>query len=245
MRKNMKIYIEKDYEAASLKACEIFAKKALAHPTGAFGFATGSTPVGMYKQLVKLSNESRIDLSKITAFNLDEYFPIKSTDPQSYAFFMAANLFDAVKLPKENRNIPSGEAKDAEEECKLYEEKIAESGGIKLQILGIGNNGHIGFNEPDSAFSQKTNFVRLANDTVNANSRFFESIDMVPKHAITMGIHTIMMAEEILLVATGETKALILKDALYGPITPSVPASALQLHRHVNVVADQEAGKHL
>ena len=245
MNTNIKIYTERDYAAASLKACEIFAGKAKEHPTGAFGFATGQTPVGMYKELVKLSNESKIDLSKLTSFNLDEYYPIKASDPQSYAYFMATKLFDAVKLPKENRNIPSGEAKDALEECKLYEEKISKSGGIKLQILGIGNNGHIGFNEPNSVFSRETSFVKLAEDTVKANSRFFDSIDMVPKHAITMGIYTIMMAEQILLIASGEGKAKILKDALTGPITPSVPASALQLHRKVSVVTDMEAGRFL
>ena len=243
MKENIKIHIEKDYAAASQKASEIFAKKAGEHPTGTFGFATGSTPIGMYKELVRLSSESKIDMTKMTAFNLDEYFPIKANDPQSYAYFMAANLFDAVKLPKENRNIPDGEALDSNEECKLYEKKIAKSGGIKLQILGIGVNGHIGFNEPNSVFSRETNIARLADDTVRANSRFFESMDMVPKHAITMGIYTIMMAEEILLIATGEAKAKILKDALHGPITPQVPASVLQLHRNVSVVTDQEAGK--
>ena len=243
MRENIRIFIENDYDAASQKACEIFTKKLKEHPKGVFGFATGSTPIGMYKELVKLSEESRIDLSKITAFNLDEYFPINADDPQSYEYFMAANLFDAVKLPKESRNIPSGKAKDAHGECRLYEKKILKSGGIKLQILGIGNNGHIGFNEPDSVFSREVSYVKLADETIQANSRFFESLDMMPKHAITMGIHTIMMAQEILLIATGEVKAGILRDALFGPITPSVPASALQLHRNVNVVTDVEAGK--
>ena len=243
MKKNIRIYVEKDYTAASKKACEIFAESARENPTGAFGFATGATPIGMYKELANLVKESKLDLTKIIAFNLDEYFPIKADDPQSYAYFMASNLFDAVNLPRENRNIPSGEAEDANEECKLYEEKISKSGGIKLQILGIGNNGHIGFNEPDNVFSRQTSFVRLADETVSANSRFFESTDMVPKHAITMGIHTIMMAEEILLIATGKVKAVILKDALEGPITPLVPASALQLHRNVSVVTDLEAGK--
>ena len=243
MKDNIRIHIEKDYAALSQKACEIFLLKLKDFPATAYGFATGSTPIGMYKELVKRSGE--IDMTKLTAFNLDEYYPIKSDDPQSYAYFMAANLFDAVKLPKENRNIPNGEARDADEECKSYEQKIAKSGGIKLQILGIGNNGHIGFNEPCSEFSRETNLARLADDTVTANSRFFDSIDMVPKYAITMGIYTIMMAEEILLIATGEAKAKILREALFGPITPNVPASALQLHRNVNVVIDTEAGKFL
>ena len=243
MKENIRLYVEKDYEAVSQRACEIFVSKVKAHPAGVFGFATGSTPIGLYKELVKLSNESEIDLTKITAFNLDEYFPINADDPQSYAYFMAANLFNAVGLG--NRNIPSGEAKSPNEECRLYEEKILKSGGIKLQILGIGSNGHIGFNEPDKVFSRKVSYVKLAGETVQANSRFFESMDMVPKHAITMGIHTIMMAEEILLIAAGQAKAEILRDALIGPITPAVPASALQLHRNVSVVIDQEAGKFL
>ena len=245
MKKNIKIYIEEDYTAASIKACEIFANKVKEFPTGAFGFATGSTPVGMYKELIKLSDESKIDLTKILAFNLDEYYPIEANDPQSYVYFMANNLFDAVRLPQDRRNIPSGKAKDPMEECKFYEEKIAKSSGIKLQILGIGSNGHIGFNEPSDVFSSETNFTKLADETVSSNSRFFESEAMVPKHAITMGIYTIMMAEEILLIATGEAKASILEIALYGPITPRVPASALQLHRNVIVVTDREAGKHL
>ena len=242
MRNNIRIFIEKDYAAASQKACEIFIKKIKEYPEGSFGFATGSTPLGMYKELIKLSNESKIDMTKITAFNLDEYFPVRADDPQSYEYCMAANLFDAVGLPKESRNIPSGEAKDANEECRLYEEKITKSGGIKLQILGIGNNGHIGFNEPDSVFSREVSYVALADDTIQANSRFFSSLDLVPKHAITMGIRTIMMAREILLIATRKAKTEILKEALYGPITPRVPASALQLHRNVNVVTDREAG---
>ena len=245
MNKNVIIFKEKDYESASKKASEIFAKKVIEMPSGVFGFATGQTPVGMYKELVRLSNEKKIDMTKITAFNLDEYFPISADNPQSYAYFMATNLFDAVKLPKEKRFIPNGEAKEPISECKFYEDKINQSGGIGLQVLGIGNNGHIGFNEPSQEFSNETNYVRLADDTITANSRFFNSIDEVPKHAITMGIYTIMMAKEILLIATGPSKAKILKEALLGPITPTVPASVLQLHHNVSVVTDLEASKYL
>ena len=243
MKENIKIYIEKDYNAASQRACDLFVKKVKMYPAGAFGFATGSTPIGLYKELVMLSDEKKLDLSKITAFNLDEYHPIKKDDTQSYAYFMAKNLFDAVKLPKENRNMPNGEAINAFEECRRYDEKLAKSGGIKLQILGLGLNGHIGFNEPGNDFSRSTNYAKLSDDTINANARFFRNADDVPKYAITMGIRTIMMAEEILLIVSGGSKAKILKDALTGPITPMVPASALQLHRNVNVVIDQEAGK--
>ena len=241
----IKIYKEKDYAAASQKACDLFVRKIKEHPTGAFGFATGSTPLGMYEELVKLAGASKIDMTKIKAFNLDEYVPIKANDPQSYANYMSRNLFDAAKLPKENRFIPNGETLDPNEECKQYEQHIALSGCIKLQILGIGNNGHIGFNEPSNVFSRETCFVELASETVSANARFFDKMDMVPRHAITMGIRTIMMAEEILLVVTGKLKSIILKDALLGPITPKIPASALQLHRNVNVVTDEEAGEFL
>ena len=243
MKNNIKIYVENDYNAASAKACEHFAKKVNEFPTGSFGFATGSTPVGMYKEIIKLHEAGKINMLGIKAFNLDEYYPIKQSDAQSYAYFMAENLFNHVGLPNESRNIPNGEAADAESECKRYEDKIAACGGIKLQILGIGNNGHIGFNEPSDAFSRETNLVQLADDTINANSRFFASADLVPKHAITMGIYTIMMSEQILLIVSGAAKAQILRDSLFGPITPKVPASVLQLHRDVTVIVDKEAGK--
>ena len=243
MKNNIKLHILSDYDAVSIKAAEIFASEVNRFPDSAFGFATGGTPVGMYKELVRLVAAGKLDLSKLTAFNLDEYYPIKADDDQSYAYFMAGNLFDPVNLPKENRHIPKGEANDPLAECKRYEELISNCGGIKLQILGLGLNGHIGFNEPAESFSTCTNFVSLAPDTIEANSRFFASPDLVPKHAITMGIYSIMMAEKILLIATGDGKAGILKEALTGPITPKVPASVLQLHRDVVVVVCKEAGK--
>ena len=242
MKHNIIIHTKEDYNAVSLKAYEILTKKIREYPTGAFGFATGSTPIGLYKELKK--NASELDMTKITAFSLDEYYPIKQSNPQSYAYFMNTNLYDAINLPPENRNYPNGEAENALAECRRYDEKIAQSGGIKLQILGLGLNGHIGFNEPSNIdFSRCSNYTKLADETINANSRFFENTDDMPKYAITMGIRTIMMAEEILLIVTGGMKAKILKEALKGSITPLVPASALQLHRCVHVVLDQEAGK--
>ena len=245
MKNNIKLYIMDDYDAVSVKAASIFAECVHSSPSSAFGFATGSTPIGMYKELIKMVRGGKVNLSKISAYNLDEYYPIKASDNQSYAYFMAHNLFDEAGLPKENRHIPDGEAPDAALECERYEEIISKSGGIKLQILGLGLNGHIGFNEPADSFSTSTNFVALAKDTIEANSRFFDSPDLVPRHAVTMGIYTIMMAKKILLIVTGGAKAGILKDALTGPITPNVPASVLQLHRDVVVVACKDAGKFL
>ena len=245
MKNNIRLEILEDYNAVSKKAASIFTKSVNSHPSSAFGFATGSTPVGMYKEIIQLAKEGKTNLTKISAFNLDEYYPIKASDNQSYAYFMAHNLFDAVNLPFENRHIPNGEAPDANLECERYEKLISCSGGIKVQILGLGHNGHIGFNEPADCFSGGTNFVSLAQETIEANSRFFDSLELVPKHALTMGIYTIMMAEKILLVVTGGAKAAILKEALVGPITPYVPASALQLHRDVVIVACRDAGKFL
>ena len=243
MRKNIEIFVEKDYDAASQKAAEIFADRVRKNPSGAFGFATGATPIGMYKELVRLSGKKEVDFARVTAFSLDEYYPIKPTDENSYAQYLAKNLFDEVGLV--NRILPNGEALDPALECKRYDEAIYNSGGIKMQLLGLGLNGHIGFNEPLGIFSRYTSHVRLEEETVSANARFFKSKDDVPKYAITMGIYTIMMAEEILLLVTGEAKANILKQALFGLITPVVPASVLQLHQRLTVVTDQAAGQNL
>ena len=243
MTKNIKLYIENDYNTLSQKAALVFAQQVKATPTRAFGFATGSTPVGMYEELTRMHKINEIDLSKITAFNLDEYYPISGSDPQSYTYIMAKNLFDAIGLPQDKRNIPSGEAKDPKAECAAYEEKIAACDGIEMQILGIGHNGHIGFNEPADTFAGVTAYVQLAENTIQSNARFFENPADVPRHALTMGIHSIMMSRNILLLVSGEAKAEILRDTLMGPITPLVPASALQLHRNVIIVADKAAAK--
>jgi len=244
MQNNIKLIIAEDYQALSQQAAQVFAQAVAKNPNGNFGFATGSSPVGMYKQLIKMQDAGEVSLKGITAFNLDEYYPLSPTDPQSYAYFMAENLFDAISLPIEKRNIPKGNAPDPLAECTRYEESIAAADGIEMQILGIGNNGHIGFNEPTEAFAGETNYVELAEDTINANARFFEDINDVPKHALTMGIKSIMMAKSILLVASGEGKAKIIHEALTGSITPQVPASVLQLHHNVTVVLDKAAAKY-
>jgi glucosamine-6-phosphate deaminase len=235
---NIRVLIESDYDAMSRKAAEIFADALRQKPDGVYGFATGSTPEGLYKIL---SETVDLDFSRLTAFNLDEYHPIGKDDGQSYCHFMRKQLFDAKNVEPSRTNIPNGESEDPAGECAAYESRIMAAGGIDLQILGIGTNGHIGFNEPAESFSASTSYVPLAEITIQANSRFFENADDVPRHAITMGIRTIMMAKRIMLMATGESKAAILRDTLKGPITPLVPASVLQLHPCVTIVLDKAA----
>jgi len=227
----------------SLKAAELFAKEVVKNPTGAFGFATGQSPMGMYKALSKMSKAGEIDMSNLRAFNLDEYHPISPENPQSYRHFMRENLFDAVGLPVENAFIPNGAAKDPLAECIAFEEMLSISGGIIMQILGIGTNGHIGFNEPAQNLQAATNYVPLADETFVSNSKNFDSPDDMPRNAITMGMHSIMMAKRIILLASGEGKAKIMQKALYGPITTMVPASLLQLHHDVTVVVDNLAAR--
>jgi len=244
MQKNITLHTVADYAALSTLAAKIFVQTVANHPAAAYGFATGGTAEGLYQELVKMSQTREINLSQITAFNLDEYVPIAPDSPQSYAYYMATKLFDAAGVPAANRNIPRGDAPCPVTEAAAYEEKITASGGIKLQILGIGNNGHIAFNEPTDTFAGKTSHVELAQATIDANARYFSNKDEVPKHAISMGMQTIMMSEQIMMLASGEGKAEILHKALTGPITPQVPASVLQLHRNVIVIADQAAAKY-
>ena len=245
MLKNITLHIEPDYDSLSRKAAIIFAQALKDNPIASYGFAAGSTPLGMYEELRRMHSLGEIDLSQITAFSLDEYHPIRQSDPKSYNSFMAKNLFDEVSLLKDRRNIPSGEAGSPIDEAAAYDERIHMAGGIELQILGMGHNGHIGFNEPADIFSKQTAYVPLTENTIKSNSRFFASEEEVPRHAITMGIHSIMMARQILLLVSGEAKAGILRDALLGPITPLVPASILQLHQDVIVIADRDAAKNI
>ena len=242
----MKLTVVSDYNELSNLAAQIFAQAVKAKPTGTFGFATGSTPEGMYRKLIQMCDVGKVDFSQITAFNLDEYVPLKSSDPQSYHYYMATKLFDAVGVPPQNRNIPKGDAPCPHTECVEYEKKIKDAGGIDCQILGIGTNSHIGFNEPDpNCFAGSTAYVKLAEATIAANCRMFDSVEDVPTHAITMGLQSIMMARQIILLASGESKAEAMRDTLYGPITPMVPASVLQLHQNVIVIADKAAAKYL
>jgi len=244
MSPNITLFIENDYEQLSRKAARIFADSVRTNPVGSFGFATGGTPEGMYTEMIKMQKAGEADFSQLTAYNLDEYFPIEPDHHQSYEYFMANKLFDAIGLPHDKRNIPRGDAKDPHIEAAEYD-VLAIGSRIQMQILGIGNNGHIGFNEPSDYFRGATGHVALTQSTIDSNARYFDSPDDVPRHAITMGVKTIMMAETILLLASGEAKAPILWDALKGLITPLVPASILQMHRDVIVVADNAAAKHL
>lgn len=241
MHSNIKLHVEADYGAMSRKAADIFEEALRKKPEGVFGFATGGTPEGLYAELARRHKENGLDFSKATSFNLDEYFPIKADEAQSYSRFMREKLFGLVNISAERVFLPNGEAADAADECKRYDQKIDEAGGIDLQIVGIGMNGHIGFNEPADNFSVTTSYVPLSKSTIKSNARFFDSPGDVPRHALTMGVRNILMARRVLFLCSGRAKAAILRDALSGPVTPLLPASALQLHRHVTVVADEEA----
>ena len=237
----MKIIRAKDYNDMSRKAANIISAQVILKPDSVLGLATGSSPIGIYEQLIKWYNKGDVDFGGCTTFNLDEYRGLTPDHEQSYHYFMHKNFFAAVNVPAERINLPDGAQLDAERECKRYDAAIKAAGGIDLQLLGMGLNGHIGFNDQGEAFEKETHCVDLTESTIRANSRFFESMDEVPKQAYTMGIGNIMAAKKILLVATGTSKAEALYNSLYGPITPKVPASILQLHPDLTVVADEDA----
>lgn len=210
-------------------------------PNAVLGLATGSTPIPLYQSLIEANQAKKVSFRGVRTVNLDEYVGLPGTHDQSYRYFMNTNLFDHVDIDKANTNVPDGMAGDAEAACNAYEEKIASLGGIDVQLLGIGLNGHIGFNEPTNVFPKRTHIVELTSSTREANKRFFASIDDVPTQAITMGIGTIMAAKKIMMIATGENKAEILKASLTGEVNPMVPASILQFHPDVTVFADEAA----
>ncbi|MEE0106328.1 MAG: glucosamine-6-phosphate deaminase [Lachnospiraceae bacterium] len=237
----MRIYKAKDYEDMSRKAANIISAQVIMKPDCVLGLATGSTPIGLYKQLVEWFEKGDLDFSKVQTVNLDEYKGLNRENDQSYYYFMHDNLFDHINIPKENTHLPNGMEMDSEKECARYTKLIQSMGGVDLQLLGIGHNGHIGFNEPSESFDKEVHCVNLTQSTIEANKRFFASADDVPKQAYTMGIKTIMQAKKILIVANGEGKADIVRDAFFGPITPQVPASVLQLHNDVTLVADEAA----
>ena len=237
----MKIYKAKDYKDMSRKAANIISADVIMKPNCVLGLATGSTPIGTYDQLVEWYNKGDLDFSEVTTVNLDEYKGLPRTNDQSYYYFMHQHLFDRVNIDPERTNVPNGMEPDAEKECGRYEELIRSLGGVDLQLLGLGHNGHIGFNEPGEAFEKETHCVDLTESTIEANKRFFASADDVPKQAYTMGIKTIMQAKKILIVVNGENKADIVERAFFGPVTPEVPASILQLHNDVTLVGDEAA----
>ncbi len=241
----MRVYCEKDYEQASRRAANIIASQVILKPDCVLGLATGSTPVGAYKELITKCENGDLDFSKVKSVNLDEYKGLSPENDQSYRYFMNTNLFDHINIDKNNTNVPNGLEPDADKACAEYDKIIESMGGIDLQLLGLGHNGHIAFNEPAEEFSKGTNCVNLTQMTIDANARFFENKDMVPKQAYTMGIASIMQAKKILIVACGEDKAEIVKKAFTGPITPAVPASVLQLHPDVTLVGDAAAMKYM
>ncbi len=232
----MKIIKTKNYQELSKKVAEIISEQIKVNPKSVLGLATGSTPVGAYKELIK----SNLDFSEVRSINLDEYVGLDGSNEQSYRYFMEKNLFEHINIKKENTYVPNGKGENLQKECEGYEEKLSELGGVDLQLLGIGLNGHIGFNEPDKIFGKNTHVVDLDESTLEANARFFDSIEEVPKQAITMGIKSIMQAKKILLVVNIPEKIKILEKAIYGDITPEVPASVLQLHQDVIVVYCEE-----
>ena len=237
----MRIYCTENYEAMSRKAAAVMAAQIIAKPDCILGLATGSTPVGLYQNLIAANKAGDLDFSQVTTVNLDEYAGLDGTHDQSYRYFMNTNLFDHVNIDKSRTNVPGGKTADPEAECARYEKLLQELGPADIQLLGMGRNGHIGFNEPADTFTVPTHVVELTQSTIEANARFFASADEVPRKALTMGVGAIMRARKVLVVVSGADKAQAVKDAFAGPIDPHVPASILQVHPNVVLVGDKAA----
>ena len=237
----MKIIRARDYRDMSRKAANIISAQIIMKPNAVLGLATGSTPEGIYAQLIDWYRKGDLDFSEVTSINLDEYRGLPHDHPQSYWYFMHEKLFNHVNINPHNVYVPDGADPDAERACRAYEHIIHRVGGIDLQLLGIGQDGHIGFNEPGGAFELETHCVKLTESTIDANTRFFAHRDEVPREAYTMGIKSIMQARRVLMVANGFAKAEIVKKAFFGPVTPEVPASILQMHPNLTLVGDAEA----
>ncbi len=230
-----------DYDGMSRKAANLIGEQILLKPNSVLGLATGATPIGTYKYLTEKYKNGDLDFSEITCLNLDEFKGLSRDDKNSYCYFMRDKLFGKINIDVNKTFIPDGSIENSDETCKKYDEIISSVGGIDLQLLGLGHNGHIGFNEPSDIFPKKTHCVKLAESTIRANSRFFKSEKDVPKQAYTMGIGAIMSAKKILMLVSGADKSAIVKKALFGDITPKIPASVLQLHRDVTVIGDRAA----
>ncbi len=241
----MELLVARDYEDMSRKAAEIIADQLRSKPESVLGLATGSTPLGTYEQLVKMYRDEKLSFSEASAFNLDEYYGLSPEHEQSYSHYMKANLFRHIDIKPENIHIPNGMAEDMPGECENYDRLIEKKGGIDLQLLGVGANGHIGFNEPDKELQVNTHLVRLTEDTIRANSRFFNSADEVPVMAVTMGLGSIMKAKRILLLASGSNKAEVIARIISGKCSTRLPASILQVHPGVTVIVDSEIGNYL
>lgn len=241
----MKIIVAKNYKELSKQGALIIAEEIKNNPYTILGLATGSTPLGTYEELIKMYKDERLDFSKITTFNLDEYYGLPATHEQSYAYFMKHNLFKHINIDLKNTHIPNGITENIEEECKKYDKLIKEKGNIDIQLLGIGVNGHIGFNEPSEELPIGTHLVKLTKNTIETNSRFFDSVEKVPKQAITMGMGTIFSAKKILLLAYGNQKAKIISEIINGKCSTKVPASILQIHPNVTVIIDENISGYL
>jgi len=237
----MEVVIKRDYDQMSKAAAQIVVDVLNTKPNAVLGMATGSTPLGLYQELVRLFKAGQVDFSRVTTFNLDEYVGLNANHPQSYHYFMHEHFFQHVNIPRHNINIPSGTTSNYPAFCQWYEGRIAECGGIDLQILGIGSDGHIAFNEPGSSLSSRTRLKTLSKQTIDDNARFFERRDDVPVYAITMGVGTILDARSLILVASGKGKSKAIAQAVEGPVTSMVTASAIQMHREAVVIVDDAA----
>ena len=241
----MKVIICKNYDDMSRRAASLLLAQLVNKPNSIFGLATGSTPLGLYKELIGAYSRGEADFSSAASFNLDEYLGIPQTDPNSYFSFMKQNLFQHINLPLDSTHLPNGMAPNSQAECKNYDLMIEKAGGVDFQILGIGHDGHIGFNEPGDTFPEGTHVETLTEETRVANARFFGSLDLVPTQAVTMGIGTIMRAHRIILIASGKDKAPIIAKMIHGPITPRVPASILRFHQNTVVFLDELAASEI
>ncbi len=241
----MLLMIRENYEEICKVAAQKFADFIRKKPNCVLGLATGSTPLGVYKELIRIYQEENLDFSLVQTFNLDEYVGLPWEHDQSYYYFMKKNLFDHINVHPNSIHIPNGMASDIEQECLEYEKQIIEAGGIDLQILGIGSNGHIAFNEPFSSLGSRTRIKTLTEKTRQDNARFFKSMDEVPKYAITMGVGTIMDSRSVILLASGSNKSWAIKNTVEGPITAKVPATIVQIHRHATVLVDRDAASEL
>lgn len=238
---NLKIIVCENYEEMSRQAAKIVSSQLIVKPDSILGLATGSTPIGLYQNLIEMNKKGEIDFSEVKTFNLDEYYPIKKSNDQSYDYFMNEQLFSKVNIDKNNVNIPNGEADDPVKECERYEKELSKIGGVDLQVLGIGQNGHIAFNEPDENLIAVTHLTDLTQNTIEANSRFFESAADVPKKALTMGMGSILKAKKIIILANGANKAKAVGELLNDNINTSNPSTMLKVHKDVTLICDKEA----
>ena len=241
----MRVIIEQDFASASRRAAEIIANQVRKKPTSVLGLATGGTPLGTYRELIRMQREAGLDFSRTVTFNLDEYVGLSPADPNSYRYFMQQNLFNEINIPAKSTHVPDGRALDFEADCKRYEDLIRGAGGIDLQLLGIGSDGHIAFNEPGSSLGSRTRLKTLTGETIRDNARFFGGEEKVPRLAVTMGVGTILESDCCLLLAMGEHKAEAVRQTIEGPVTAQITASALQLHRDVIAILDEEAASKL